>query len=432
MRWRAAISILALASSCAAETSAVPEDVRDRLEALVLPETRSVPGDATNAYADDPRAALFGQRLFFDPRFSGPLLGDDNTGLPGTLGVTGETGRVSCAGCHLPSSGFIDSRSPRRQISLASGWTRRRTPTLLDFGQASILMWDGRRDTAYNQLFGVIESPLEANSSRLFFAQQIGALYREEYEAVFGALPSLAYDAIAPADAGCAELASDPLTQRCPKAGQDDDAVIRIVVNAGKAIGAYERLLTCGPSRFDAFMRGDSSALSVQEQNGAVLFVRAGCDSCHSGPHFTDQEFHNVGIGNASYVFIPPFDDPGASEGLRAAIADPLSSRGVYSDGDDGRLDRLPADLDALLGAFRTPSLRCIGQRPSFMHAAQIRSLEDAVLFFDRGGHDDGFRGAKDARMVPIGWTQEERAAVVAFLRALDGPGPEASLLAAP
>src|SRR6185436_6090391 len=104
------------------------------------------PPDATNAYADDPRAAALGQALFFEPRFSGPLLEDDNDGTTGTLGVQGQTGRVSCAGCHLPEVDFLDGRSTRRQISLASGWTQRRTPSLLDFGQASILMWDGRRD----------------------------------------------------------------------------------------------------------------------------------------------------------------------------------------------------------------------------------------------------------------------------------------------
>jgi len=33
----------------------------------------------------------------------------------------------------------------------------------------------------------------------------------------------------------------------------DQDAVSQVVVNMGKALGAYERLLDCGPSRFDAW-----------------------------------------------------------------------------------------------------------------------------------------------------------------------------------
>jgi cytochrome c peroxidase len=412
----------------------LPGDVAARLRALspaALPAPRP---DTTNRFADDARAARFGQRLFFDKRLAGPLLDGDNNGTDNTLGVKGEAGRVSCAGCHLPAADFQDVRSARRQLSLASGWTRRRTPSLLDFGQASLLMWDGRRDTAYNQIFGVIESPLEFNSSRLFAAQQIARHHAVEYEAIFGLLPAglAGHAAIAPADAGCAEMPADPVSERCPKPGHDDPDVVRVLVAAGKAIAAYERLLTCGPSRFDAWMSGDSAALTADEKAGAALFVRKGCDDCHAGPYLTDQRFHNVGSANVLPNFIAPFDDPGAAAGLSAAVADPLNARGAYSDGDDGRLDDVPSDLTALRGAFRTPGLRCVARRPSFMHAGQLRSLEDAVLFFDRGGDTAGFQGEKDARIVPLGLGSAERGQIVAFLRALNGPGPHVSLLVDP
>jgi cytochrome c peroxidase len=44
-----------------------------------------------------------------------------------------------------------------------------------------------------------------------------------------------------------------------------------------------------------------------------------------------------------------------------------------------------------LEGAFRTPTLRCIANQPSFMHTAQHQSLADVVRFFDRGGDPLGF-----------------------------------------
>jgi len=410
----------------------VPPDVQARLALLspaVFPGARP---DVTNRYADDPRAAALGKKLFFDPRFSGPLLDEDNQGTADTLGLRGDTGRVSCAGCHVPAAGFLDARSPGQKLSLASSWTRRRTPSLLDFGQAVLLMWDGRRDTAYGQPFGVFDSPLEFNSSRLFVAQQMVKNYRVEYEAIFGPMPALeGYAALAPVDAGCTELPAEPVGDRCAKPGQDDDAVIRILVNFGKAVEAYERLLTCGPSRFDAWMHGDEGALDDEERAGAVVFVRAGCDRCHAGPNLSDQKFHNVGAANLFPAFIAPYDDPGAAVGLAAARGDRLSSRGPFSDGDDGRLDAIPADTEPLRGAFRTPSLRCVGRRPSFMHGAQIRTLEDVVRFFDKGGDSYGFQGQKDALMAPLGLGESERTALVAFLRALDGPGPDASLLTA-
>jgi cytochrome c peroxidase len=340
---------------------------------------------------------------------------------------------VSCERCHRASAGFLDNRSARGQLSLASSWTRRRTPSLLDMGHATILTWDGRRDTAYNQIFGVIESPIEFNSSRLFVAQQIVRHYKAEYEAIFGTLPALdAYEPIEPGDAGCAELPADPVSERCPKPGHDDPEVMQILVNMGKAIGAYERQLTCGPSRFDAWLHGDLDALSAEESAGAVVFVKAGCDTCHSGPALSDQQFHNVGAANLQPNFIEPFDDPGAAAGLAGALADPLNARGAYSDGDDGRLDFVGNDTSALEGAFRTPGLRCVSRRPSFLHAGQKRSIEDVILLFDRGGDSVGFRGTKDPLMVPLGLSDEERAELAAFLRALDGPGPAPEWLASP
>lgn len=410
-----------------------PEDVETRLGRLSPAELPRTTPDVTNAYADHPAAAALGHKLFFDPRFSGPLLDDDNNGSPETLGMQGEAGRVSCAGCHVPSAGFLDNRSTRRQISLAAGWTRRRTPSLLDFGLRNVLMWDGRRDTAFNQLFGVIENPLEFNSSRLFVAQQIAQHYRAEYEAVFGTFPSLEGQvAIAPADAGCSVMPEDQINGRCVKPGHDDENVIEILVNAGKAIGAYERLLTCGPSRFDAWMHGDTTALTEEEQAGARKFVEVGCDSCHSGPNFSDDKFHNIGAGNVVANFVEPYDDPGAVAGIQGALTDPLNSRGRYSDGDDGRLEHFPRDLEQLRGAFRTPSLRCVAKRPTFFHAGQVRSLADVMLFFDQGGDTSGFQGVKDERMVPLGLTPEERRQIIAFLRSLDGAGPDPSLLVEP
>jgi cytochrome c peroxidase len=396
------------------------------------PETLPGPkDDPTNRYLDDPRTAVLGQRFFFDPRFSGPLLDEANTGIPGTLGVQGETGKVACAGCHVPQSGFLDSRSPRRQISLGSSWTRRRAPSLLNVAQAEFLMWDGRRDAAYSQPFTPIEDALEFNSSRLFVAQQISRLYRQDYEAIFGPLPNLdAYEELAPADAGCAELPAEVPHAPCPKQGQDDDDVTRVVVNLGKAIQAFTRKIECGRSRFDQWMDGDDQALTDSEQAGALLFVgKAGCTTCHRGPYFSDQEFHNIGLHPDFQFFIVAFDDPGASAGLAAMREDPLNSKGAFSDGYDGRQETMPPD-PRQLGSFRTPSLRCVNRRPSFMHTGQFRSLEDVVIFFNRGGDPDGFLGVSEN--LPRGLTDGERVDLVAFLRALDGDGPDPELTVSP
>lgn len=405
---------------------------REALRSLSPEELPGPRPDISNKYADDPRAAALGKKFFFDTRFSGPLLDEANNGNPGTLGLQGETGKVGCVSCHVPETAFSDSRSTRGQISLGSGWSHRKAPSLLNVGQFQFLNWDGRRDTAFSQPFTPIEDANEFNSSRLFAAQQIARLYKSEYEAIFGPLPSLeALPIVAAADAGCKELPTDVVHGGCEQLGSDDPAATQIVVNMGKAISAYTRQLSCGRSRFDQWVAGDDAALNEDEQAGAALFVgKAGCVTCHSGPFLTDERFHNVGLHPDFSFFVGPIDDRGAADGLPAMLKDPLNVDGAYSDGNDGRHDGVPKDMARMEGAFKTPSLRCVSRRPSFMHTGQIRSLEDVVIFFNRGGHDSGFPGVSEN--APRNLSATERASLVAFLKSLDGDGPDPSLIAAP
>jgi cytochrome c peroxidase len=422
------------------------EAVRNVLMALHY-DDGPPPADASNKFENDAAAQRFGQKLFFDPALSGTLIEGDNDGSVSTLGRMGEAGKVSCSGCHLPASGFVDTRSPHQQISLAAGWTRRRTPSLLEVAFAPLYNWDGRRDSIWSQAIGVMENHAEFNSGRLFVALQIQRLHREEYEAIFGALPALddatRFPQLTPAQAGCVERATKSgAVYDCrgkPGDGADYDAlseadqteVTRVTVNTAKAIEAFVRRLRCGAGRFDAWLDGDKEALDAAEQHGAALFAgRAHCDGCHSGPNLTDGHFHNVGLAPAQVaVAFVDSDDHGAAAGIADLLEDPLNTRGAFSDGDR---NVLPASITpALEGAFRTPSLRCVSLRPSFMHTGQIRTLDQAVSFHDRGGDPAGnYPGQNE--LTPLGLSEQDRADLVAFLGTLDGPGPEAALLAPP
>jgi cytochrome c peroxidase len=441
-----AAALIAVAGACRgpAGSATDPDPVFTEAERARIvelsPAALPPPGrDATNRWADDPGAAKLGQRFFMDPAFSGRLLDGDNDGSSTTLGFKGQTGKVSCAGCHVPAAGFLDDRTASHQISLASGWSLRRTPTLLDVGQARLLMWDGRRDALYNQPFGPIENPNEMNSSRLFVAQQIAARYRADYEIVFGPLPDLSgLPVIDAGSTGCDRpLTGMPTCHGMPGdaaeydalSDAEKDAVTRVVVNMGKALGAYQRLLSCGQSAFDRWVHGDDAGIGRPAKRGAALFVgKAQCVRCHAGPYLSDQGFHNVGLRPeiVASAFID-LADPGASIGLASAGGDPLNVRGRYSDGDDGRLIA-PTGADE--GAFRTPPLRCAGGRPSFMHTGQFRTLEDVVGFFSRGGQIGGYPGTSE--IAPLDLSPLEQSDLIAFLRALEGPGPAPELLAAP
>lgn len=444
MSARGAWLLVAALAACGTETGS-PAPARSAFESLRY-DDGPPPADVSNRYADDPAAAKLGQALYFDTRLSGRLLDPDNGALAGSLGAKGTPGLVGCASCHVPESGFVDTRSPGQQISLAAQWTARKTPMLLESGFVSLFNWDGERDSMWRQTIGVMESNRELNSGRLFIAEQLFRIYRDDYEAIFGAMPPLddttRFPALAPEDAGCANGMSATEQYICHglpgdgaeydgMAPDDQTAVTRVTVNAAKAIAAYQRLLRCGGSRFDAWIDGDDSALDDSELRGAALFIgKARCADCHTGPNLTDNQFHNVGLApeHVAQAFIDAGDD-GAETGLVAALVDPLNVRSELSDGDDGRL---PASVPAsMAGAFRTPSLRCAATHPSFMHTGQMRTVAEVVAFFDHGGDPPGpYPGHSELQ--PLGLGDDEQADLTAFLAALEGPGPGAALRSAP
>jgi cytochrome c peroxidase len=470
--------VLFIASACqgngnnttSVESTTISVQARVELAKLSPSPTLAAPSpDLSNQVADDPNAAALGHKLFFDTGFSGVLLESDNDGTHGGVGLQGQTGKVSCASCHIPASGFVDTRSVHKQLSLAAGWSNRRAPSILDVGHASLLMWDGRFDSLQRQALAVYESAIEGNSSRLFLAQEIARRYATPYQGIFGTDPTVvlgpSYPQTTAVGTGCKLTLTTSTTpndscqnvsgttvtetgvERGIPGAADYDAltseqqriVTTIALNATKAIAAFERLLSCGASRFDAFMHGDKTAMSESEQRGAALFVgKAKCASCHSGQFFSDQQFHNVGMYPVavSGAFLRN-NDRGAEKGLLQVIADPLNVAGRFSDGNDGRL---PSSVPSgMLGAFRTPMLRCVSTRPSFMHTGQFTTLEEVVDFFNRGGDKQpgvdaptiiGYLG--ETELAPLGLSTQETGDLVAFLKALDGPGPAANLLQAP
>jgi cytochrome c peroxidase len=207
-------------------------------------------------------------------------------------------------------------------------------------------------------------------------------------------------------------------------------AVDRVVANAGKAIGAYERLLACGAAPFDAWVHGNATAVSRAAQRGAAVFLGKGqCVECHSGPFMSDQKFHNVGLEpTLVQQAFTDTNDRGAATGVPQLQASPLNSMGAYSDGSDGRIPT--AVTSQMEGAFRTPTLRCVAMRPTFMHTGQLDKLIDVVTFFDRGGDSTGYPGTTEIAVLAL--TPLEKSDLVAFLESLTGPGVPTSLQGPP
>jgi cytochrome c peroxidase len=65
------------------------------------------------------------------------------------------------------------------------------------------------------------------------------------------------------------------------------------------ALATFERTLVTPNSRFDAWLRGDDSALSGSELQGYKLFKSVGCVSCHQGANMGGNLFQTSGVFHA-------------------------------------------------------------------------------------------------------------------------------------
>src|SRR5262249_54983347 len=124
-----------------------------------------------------------------------------------------------------------------------------------------------------------------------------------------------------------------------------------------KAIATFERTLFSGSSPFDRYQGGERTALSPAAEQGLYVFRnKAGCIRCHAGFNFTDERFHTLGA-----------DYKGA-------------------DSDLGQFHVTQQDRDKR--KFKTPTLREVALTAPYMHDGRLKTLEEVVEFYDRGGLD--------------------------------------------
>jgi len=156
--------------------------------------------------------------------------------------------------------------------------------------------------------------------------------------------------------------------------------------NVGRALAGFERVLLRGDSAVDRFRtKGEHDALTPKEREGLWLYEsKARCWRCHGGANFTDERYHNTGVSWDKET--------------------PDLGRGGVTKRDEDR------------GKFKTPTLRGVVRTAPYMHDGSIRTLEDVVDFYNRGG---GANKHLDPVLGPLELSKDEVAALVAFLKAL-------------
>jgi cytochrome c peroxidase len=376
--------------------------------------------DTTNKYADNAMAATFGQRLFMDKAFSGPIkVGDD--GKNGANGAVGETGKVACVSCHQPANYFMDRRTMPNNTSIGVDYMIRNAASAIN--SSYYVTWcerDGVRDTQWSDSLTDPEDPTSMGGSRLLVAHVLYKKYKSDYEAIFGPLDKR----LDPNDPNAAQL---PATGLPGDMGNFDnmapaDKVIinTIFANFGKAVQAYVRKLISKNAPFDQYVAKNFSAISPAAKRGLGLFIgKANCTGCHSGPAFTDTQFHDVGMVQMG-VHTNNMET-GRFDAIPVVLGIEFNSNGDFSDDKSShRLDGV-AQMPTDKGKWRTTGLREVAETAPYMHTGQMATLDDVVTFYNNGGDPSGYIGTRDMLITPLNLTDGEKSDLVEFMKTLTG-----------
>ena len=316
-----------------------------------------------------------GRQLFFDPRLS-------------------RDGTVSCASCHAPEHGY--AFPTRFGVGVAGKEGVRNSPTAANRILSAEQLWDGRAASLEEQAIGPMANPLEMGFTHDAVVESLKKIpaYVAQFNAVF-----------------------------------EGEGVT--IDNAGRALAAFVRVLVSGPNAWDvddrlrvlrdAYADEDpelaeelaqlertavARPLSVAAKRGAELFfgARTGCTQCHAGANFSDEAYHNLGVGMESITDL--------REDI--AIKQPL---------DWGRYEVTKDGADR--GAFKTPGLRNVAETGPFMHDGSLATLDEVVAWYVKGGQPNPFLSPL---IEPLDLTAAEQADLVAFLEALTGEWPEVEM----
>jgi len=343
-----------------------------------------------------------GRQLFRDRNLSDP-----------TAGRT----RVACSTCHtgMMGLGFSDGRV--RSTGVLGRQGKRNSPTVFNAAFLHSQFWDGRAKNLVDpitgevlpgtsleaQALGPIEDPLEMNNTPENVARYVLNAYRS---ALLGAFPEI---------------------QQYLGTQYEVPVVFQAV---GKAIASFERTVLSFNSPYDAYIAGDTGALTTLQVQGLALFEGKGnCTSCHAAPYFNDalinnaddSGFHNLGVFRQGFE-----TDTNDADG---GPLFPNSDVPEYEGYDLGRY--YVTNNFADIGRFKTPTLRQLLCTSPYFHNGKYTNLRDAVEFVVRGTvtgasdrFEDDYIGTVESSIQTIRsqpWSDQEINSLTAFVRSLSG-----------
>jgi cytochrome c peroxidase len=302
-----------------------------------------------------------GRQLYFDQRLSSDV-------------------SISCASCHDPDIGFA-SRD-RFGIGVRKQQGNRNSPVAYNRILSGPQFWDGRAESLEEQVKGPIANPIEMANTHEACVATLKKVpgYVMQFEKIF----------------------EDGLT----------------IDNAAAAIASFERAIVTGPAPWDVYQdlkafkdsyavdledlealqeddpelyadymklkdAAEKSPISESAIRGGELFFsdKSGCTACHVGANFTDELYHNLGVGMDA-------EDP-----------------------DLGRYVVTKEDKDR--GAFKTPTVRNVALTAPYMHDGSQKTLAEVVEWYVKGGHPNQWL---DEKVKKLELTDQDKQDLVAFM----------------
>ena len=224
---------------------------------------------------------------------------------------------LTCSSCHVLDAYGVDHR--RTSVGSDGQVGSRNAPTVFNTAGHIAQFWDGRSPSVEAQATQPIFDPREM--------------------------------AMADAEAVLARLDTPAYTAAFRDAYPGDPQPITMA-HLSDAIGAFERGLVT-TSRWDAYIAGDTAALTAEEKHGLRVFLEAGCMACHTGPQVGGTSFRQLGLVEPW----PNQDDVG-----HFAITGTITDRMV----------------------FKVPSLKNIRETGPYFHDGSVSHLDEAIRMMAR------------------------------------------------
>jgi cytochrome c peroxidase len=310
-----------------------------------------------------------GRQLFFDKRLSA-----DNT--------------ISCASCHEPEKGYTVSTPFAKGIGGQEG--KRNPPTLLNRVMLALghdqQFWDGRSTSVEDALLHALEDKTEMAAAPEDTIAKLKGIegYRMQFERIY---KDVTWDAVGDA-VGC--------FVRCLVTGSSPhDYSERWEVYKDLDQEFLDEDAELAARYKEAKATAEQHAMSESARRGEYLFFgnKAWCSACHNGVNFTDELYHNIGIG--------------------LQIKQP----------DLGRYAVTNKDED--WGAFKTPSIRTAVWTAPYMHDGSLATLEDVIAWYAHEGMANRNLDYRFKRVAGAELSEQDKKDLLEFVKACSGPLPK-------